>query len=185
VKKLRPEQNHAAQSIRIQLGEEPEAAESRSETERLKEEIERLNHELRREHEMYVRNLADFDNYRRRVERERAQAAQAAQAGKRDLILPLLEVMDDFERALQHAHDDTPSLGVGLRAVYRRLEGLLASEGVTAFESLGKYFNPLLHEAVGAVEGGGGEPGTVIEEVSRGWRLGDDLLRPARVKVAQ
>jgi molecular chaperone GrpE len=182
MKNPRSEQTHVAQSISIQLGEEPEAAESRSETERLKEEIERLNHELRREHEMYVRNLADFDNYRRRAERERAQAAQA---GKRDLIMPLLEVMDDFERALQHAHDDTESLGVGLRAVYRRLGGLLASEGVTAFESLGKYFNPLLHEAVGAVEGGGGEAGTVIEEVSRGWRLGDDLLRPARVKVAQ
>ena len=182
MKNPRPEQNHAAQSISIQLGEEPEAAESRGETERLKEEIERLNHELRREHEMYVRNLADFDNYRRRVERERAQAAQA---GKRDLIMPLLEVMDDFERALQHAHDDTQSLGVGLRAVYRRLAGLLASEGVTAFESLGKYFTPLLHEAVGAVEGERAEPGTVIEEVSRGWRLGDDLLRPARVKVAQ
>ena len=128
MKNPRSEQTHVAQSISIQLGEEPEAAESRSETERLKEEIERLNHELRREHEMYVRNLADFDNYRRRAERERAQAAQA---GKRDLIMPLLEVMDDFERALQHAHDDTQSLAMGLRAVYRHLAGLLASEGVT------------------------------------------------------
>jgi molecular chaperone GrpE len=182
MKSPKPEQNHAAQAISVKLSKEPGAAESQSETERLKEEIERLNHELRREHDMYVRNLADFDNYRRRAERERAQAAQA---GKRDLILPLLEVMDDFERALQHAHDDTQSLAVGLRAVYRRLAGLLASEGVTALESLGKYFNPLLHEAVGAVEGGGGEPGIVIEEVSRGWRFGDDLLRPARVKVAQ
>jgi molecular chaperone GrpE len=182
MKSSKLEQNHAAQAISIQLSREPGAAESQSETERLKEEIERLNHELRREHEMYVRNLADFDNYRRRAERERAQAAQA---GKRDLILPLLEVLDDFERALQHAHDDPQSSDMGLRAILRRLERLLAAEGVTPFESLGKYFNPLLHQAVGAVKSGGGEPGTVIEEVSRGWRLGDDLLRPARVKVAQ
>jgi molecular chaperone GrpE len=182
MKSPRPEQNRAAQAISIQPSEQPEAAESRSEAERLKEEIERLNHELRREHEMYVRNLADFDNYRRRVERERAQAAQA---GKRDLILPLLEVMDDFERALQHTHDDPQSSAVGLRAIHRRLAGLLAAEGVTNFESLGKYFNPLLHEAVGAVDGERAEPGTVIEEVHRGWRWGDDLLRPARVKIAQ
>lgn len=182
MKNPKPEQNHAAQAVSRQLSEEPDVSESRSETERLKEEVERLNHELRREHEMYVRNLADFDNYRRRAERERAQAAQA---GKRDLILPLLEVMNDFERASQHAHDDPQSLVMGLRATLRRLEGLLAAEGVTTFESLGKYFNPLLHEAVGAVDGGGGKPGTVIEEVSRGWRWGDDLLRPARVRVAQ
>jgi len=182
MKNLKPEQNHAAQAIGVQSCEEPEAAESRSETERLKEEVERLNHELRREHEMYVRNLADFDNYRRRAERERAQAAQA---GKRDLILSLLEVMDDFERALQHAHDDPQSLSVCLRATHCRLAGLLAAEGVTPFESLGKYFNPLLHEAVGAVDGEREEPGKVIEEISRGWRWGDDLLRPARVKVAQ
>lgn len=182
MKNPKPEQNHAAQAVGIQLCEEPEAAESRSETERLREEVEWLNHELRREHEMYVRNLADFDSYRRRAERERAQAAQD---GKRDLILPLLEIMDDLDQALQRSHDNPQSLAAGLRAILRRLEGLLAAEGVTTFESLGKYFNPLLHEAVGAVDGGGGEPGTVIEEVSRGWRLGDELLRPARVRVTQ
>lgn len=178
----KPEQNHAAQATGARPGGEPEAAESRSEIGRLTEENERLNHELRREHEMYVRNLADFDNYRRRVERERAQAAQA---GKRDLILPLLEVMDDFERALQQANNDPQSVAVGLRAIHRRLAGMLAAEGVTAIESRGKYFNPLLHEAVGVVESEQAEPGTVLEEISRGWRRGNELLRPARVRVAQ
>jgi molecular chaperone GrpE len=182
MKTPRPEQIHAAQAISIQLGEEPEAAESRSETERLKEEIERLSHELRREHEMYVRNLADFDNYRRRVERERAQAAQA---GKRELILSLLEVMDDFERALERENDDPQLVVAGARVIHRRLAGLLAEQGVADFDSRGKYFNPLLHEAVDTVKTERAEPGTVIEEVSRGWRWGDDLLRPARVKVAQ
>jgi molecular chaperone GrpE len=182
MKNPRPEQNHAAQAISTQSSEEPEAAESRSETGRLKEEVERLNHELRREHEMCVRNLADFDNYRRRVERERAQAAQS---GKRELILPLLEVMDDFERALERANDDPQLVVAGVRVIHRRLAGLLAAHGVAAFESQGKYFNPLLHEAVDTVKSEQAEPGTVLEEVSRGWRWGDDLLRPARVRVAQ
>jgi molecular chaperone GrpE len=182
MKNPKPEQNHAAQAISTRLSEELEAAESRSEIGRLKEEIERLNHELRREHEMYVRNLADFDNYRRRVERERAQAAQS---GKRELILPLLEVMEDFERALERANDD-PQLGVaGVRVIHRRLAELLAGQGVAAFDSWGKCFNPLLHEAVDAVNSDRAESGTVIEEVSRGWRWGEDLLRPARVRVAQ
>jgi molecular chaperone GrpE len=182
MKNPKSEQNHAAQAISTRLSEEPEAAESRSEICRLKEEIERLNHELRREHEMYVRNLADFDNYRRRVERERAQAAQS---GKRELILPLLEVMDDFERALERANDDPQLVVAGVRVIHRRLAALLAAQGVAAFDSRGKCFNPLLHEAVDTVKSERAESGTVLEEVSRGWRWGEDLLRPARVRVAQ
>ncbi|MBO0857132.1 MAG: nucleotide exchange factor GrpE [Chloracidobacterium sp.] len=182
MKKNKLEQNHTAQEISAQLSEKPEAAESRSEIERLKEEIERLNHELRREHEMYVRNLADFDNYRRRVDRDRAQAAQAS---KRELIVPLLEVMDDFERELGRANDDPQLVVAGARVIHHRLAGLLATQGVEAFDSRGKYFNPLMHEAVDMVKSERAEPGTVLEEVSRGWRWGDDLLRPARVRVAQ
>src|SRR2546430_9752458 len=84
-------------------------------------EIERLKEELRREHEMYLRALADFDNYRRRVERERAAAAFS---GKREILLPLLEVIDGFDRALEHM-DDAPSPGAeGFQANHRNLLGL-------------------------------------------------------------
>jgi molecular chaperone GrpE len=172
---MQHEVNQFAQSIDAQTGAASEVAQLNAENERLAQ-------ELRREHEMYVRCLADFDNYRRRAERERAQAAQA---GKRTLLLPLLEVMDDFDRALAHGHEDPATVVVGLHTIQRRLEGLLAAEGVTAIESRGKYFDPFLHEAVGTAEAGGGESGTVCEEVSRGWRWGNDLLRPARVRVAQ
>ncbi|HEY8461880.1 MAG TPA: nucleotide exchange factor GrpE [Blastocatellia bacterium] len=176
------EENHATQAINAQLNEESEAAESRSEIGRLKEEVERLNRELEREREMYICNLADFDNYRRRADRNRAQAAHA---GKRELILPLLEVMDESERALECANDDPQSAVAGLRVIHRRLAELLAAQGVATFDSRGKYFNPALHEVVDTVKSEQAEPGTVIEEVSRGWRWGDDLLRPARVRVAQ
>lgn len=180
-----PEHNqagHAAQVMAVQSSTEPAVTQEKPETAYLQEENERLKAELRREHDMYVRNLADFDNYRRRVERERAQAAQA---GKREVILPLLEVMDDFERALQYTNEDAPSLVTGLHAIHRRLTGLLGAQGVTSFDSRGKHFNPLLHDAIGLVASENTEPGIVIEELSRGWRWGDELLRPARVRVAQ
>lgn len=170
------------QAAGAQLSAESEAAELHNKNKRLKEENEQLREELRREHEMYVRNLADFDNYRRRVEREREQAAQS---GKRELILPLLEVLDDFERALEHADNAPQWLAVGLDAIHRRLAGLLTAQGVTAFDSRGKYFNPLLHEAIDLVKREGAEPGIVLDELSRGWWWGNDLLRPARVRVAR
>jgi molecular chaperone GrpE len=171
---LEPDQ--AAQAIVAQPGEESQMTGAGSEAARLKEENERLRSEWRREYEMHVRTLADFDNYRRRIERE---CARAAQAGKRELLLPLLEVMDDCERALQHADDDPQSVAAGVHVIHRRLVRLFAEQGVTAIESEGKYFNPLLHEAVSMVQDGKAEPGTVLDEVSRGWRLGNELLRPA------
>jgi molecular chaperone GrpE len=145
-------------------------------------EIERLKEELGREHDMYLRALADYDNYRRRVERERATAARS---GKRDLILQLLEVLDGFDRALLHVGNAPSSVSEGLQLLQRKLLSVLEAQGVTPLESLGETFNPELHEAIGTVKSEDVEPGTVADEVQRGYRWGDDLLRPARVRVAQ
>jgi molecular chaperone GrpE len=145
-------------------------------------EIELLREELRHEHDMYLRALADFDNYRRRVERERSSAARS---GKREVILPLLNVLDDFDRALTHLGDAPAALSDGLRAVHRKLLGLLDAQGVTPFKSLGEPFNPELHEALGSVDREDQEPGTVAEEMQRGYRWGADILRHARVRVAK
>jgi molecular chaperone GrpE (heat shock protein) len=82
-------------------------------------EVERLKEELRREHDLYLRALADFENYRKRVDRDRASAARS---GKREIILPVLNVLDDFDRALQHIGDAPPPLaqaGPGQRRVGR------------------------------------------------------------------
>ncbi len=148
----------------------------------MKAEIAQLKEDLRREHDLYLRSAADFDNYRKRVERERVSAAQA---GKRGLILALLDVMDDFERALAHAGQEPEPVVEGLQAIYRRLTALLAAEGVTAFESVGQPFDPALHEAVGSVESEEQEPGAVFDELSRGYRWKEELLRPARVRVVR
>jgi molecular chaperone GrpE len=145
-------------------------------------EIERLKEDVRREHDMYLRALADFDNYRRRVERERASAARS---GKRDLILSLLELLDAFDCALQHMGDAPSAVSEGVQAIHRKLLALLEEQGVAPFESVGEPFDPSLHEAIGSVESDHYEPGVVADEARRGYRWGDELLRPARVRVAQ
>jgi molecular chaperone GrpE len=145
-------------------------------------EIERLKEELHGEHERYLRLLADFDNYRRRVERERSTAARS---GKREIILALLDVLDGYDRALQHMDDAPPSIAEGVEALHRKFLGLLQAQGVTPMLALGEVFNPELHDAIGLVESEELEPGTVAEEVQRGYRWGEEVLRPARVRVAQ
>jgi molecular chaperone GrpE len=145
-------------------------------------EHERLKAELSREHEMYLRTLADFDNYRRRVERERAGLARA---GKRELVLPLLDVLADFDRALEHLGDVPEWMSSGFVAIYRRLTGILQAQGIVPYESLGARFDPVRHEAAGLAESQDVEPGTVVAELSRGYRWGDEVLRPARVRVSQ
>src|SRR5262245_53559345 len=102
--------------------------------EQLKSANERLKEDLRREHEIYLRSIADFDNYRRRVERERANAART---GRREIVLSLLDILDDFEHALAHIDRSPTSVSAGLRAIHKRLMGLLQAQGVTPFESVG------------------------------------------------
>lgn len=146
-------------------------------------ELERLESELEATRDQLLRALADFDNYRRRIERE---ADSIGQAGKRDLILGLLDVMDSFDQAYALATDDSISLE-GLQAIHRQLLNLLESHDVTPFDSLGERFDPEWHEAVGIVDAkeAGAEAGTIVEEFQKGYRWGDKLIRPARVRVAQ
>jgi molecular chaperone GrpE len=93
-------------------------------------EIERLKQEVRREHELYLHVLADVDKYRQRSERERERAVNA---GKREIILPLLEVLEDFERALEHLGSTPEPVSAGLRAIHRRLKNLLQAQGLSSF----------------------------------------------------
>jgi molecular chaperone GrpE len=145
-------------------------------------EIQQLKQELQREHEMYLRALADYDNYRRRTERERSTAARS---GKREIILSLLDVLDGFDRALQHRGDAPLSVSEGLEALHRKFLGLLQAQGVTPMTAVGEVFNPELHDAIGLVESEEVAPGAVAEEVQRGYRWGDEVLRAARVRVAR
>jgi molecular chaperone GrpE len=143
-------------------------------------EVDRLKQELEQEHQMHMRALADFENYRRRMERDRETAAVQ---NRRSMLVPLLDLADGFERALRHLTDEPSSEGI--RAIHRQLLGMLDAQGVTPFDSLGEEFNPELHEAIGSDPSEGKKPGTVTEEVRRGYRWRDGLLRPALVRVAK
>lgn len=145
-------------------------------------ELERLQEQLRNEHEMYLRALADFENYRQRVDRE---SSRTVRSGKREIILSLLEVLDGFDRAFQHAEKNQSSLFEGMQAIHRKLLGVLQAQGIAPFDSVGQAFDPELHEAIAAVQPNGHPSGTVVDDVQRGYRWGDEVLRPARVRVAQ
>ena len=151
-------------------------------------EIKSIRDELERERELRMRALADFDNYRKRVERERGASERS---GKRAIILALLDVMDDFDRALEHVGQSPDAVVEGLRAVHKRLADALKAQGVTPIESVGQQFDPMRHEAVGAIEAGASragivlEPGAVTDETRRGYLWEGEVLRPARVHVAK
>lgn len=145
-------------------------------------EVEGLRAEVQQEHDLYLRTRADFENYRRRVERDRDLAARQA---KRELLKALVDLSDGFDRALDHIDESPDSVAAGLHGMQRRLSSLLEAEGVKSFESVGERFDPTRHEAMATVRDEGGEPGTVVDEAGRGYMWNDELLRPARVRVAE
>src|SRR2546428_3709545 len=145
-------------------------------------EIERLKQELSRERDMHLRARADFDNYRKRVQREWDSAAQA---GKRQLVLALLDVMDDFERAFAYANTTPASILAGARVIHKRLTDLLRAQGVVPYTSAGQPFDAALHDAIDVIKTAQATSGVVLDELSHGYRWGDEVLRPARVRVAQ
>jgi molecular chaperone GrpE len=145
-------------------------------------EIERLREELASERELGLRTMADFSNYRRQVRRERAKLEHS---GKKDLLLALLEVMDDFDRALEHMGETTDAVADGMKLIHQRLSGVLQSQMVTPFKSVGLPFDPTVHEAMSMVESPEHQSGTVYSEDRRGYLWEEELLRPARVLVVR
>jgi molecular chaperone GrpE len=141
-----------------------------------------LERELQRARELYLRTLADFDNYRKRVERERASAARA---GTRGLILSMLDVLDSFDRAIEQMKGADPALIEGLEAIRRKTAGVLEAEGVRPFESKGEMFDPELHEAVARVDTNEHPPGAIVDEFRRGYRWDGEVLRHSEVSVAR
>ena len=141
-----------------------------------------LQTQLELEHDRYLQARADFENYRRRVERDRDVATRQA---KRQLLLALVDLADGFDRALAHLDRSPDSVAAGLHGMRRGLSSLLEAEGVKSFVSVGQPFDPARHEAVAMVRDPDRAPGTVVDEAGRGYLWSDELLRPARVRVAE
>ena len=130
----------------------------------------------------YLRLAADFDNYRKRVAREHVEVTRRA---NERLLNELLPVLDDLERALEAAakHEEA-KLEEGVQLVHQSLSGVLARHGLTEIEAEGA-FDPHVHEALLAQPGDGAEEGAVLQVLQKGYKLGEHVLRPARVIVAQ
>lgn len=149
-------------------------------TEVSEDEVVRLKDAWATEREQSLRLLAEFDNYRRRTNEERAFAEEA---GKREILLALLDVMDDFDRALLHVGTAPDAVADGLKLIRQRLSDVLHSNGVIPFDSEGQPFDPTIHEAMTMIDNEGAESGTVYAEARRGYFMNGKLLRPALVAV--
>ena len=144
--------------------------------------------ELQRQRDEYydrlLRSAAEFDNYRKRVERERRELAEAAAS---DLIRDLLPVLDDLERALQveATTEEAEAYRNGFEIIYTQWLDVLRRRGVRPIEAVGQDFDPLYHEAVAHEASDTHRDGEISGELRRGYMLGDRLLRPSMVRVAK
>ena len=129
-----------------------------------------------------MRAMAEAENRVRRVERDRDRAISFH---KGDLVLPLLEVLDDFERALAHPPEKADEAFLeGLAMVAARFSELLAGYGLEPIDALGQPFDPELHEALMQLPATDGKKDVVIQEISKGYKLDGRVLRPSKVAVA-
>ena len=129
----------------------------------------------------WQRAEADFSNYKKRIEQEKGEMVNNANAS---LILNLLPVLDDLERAFASLSPKLVGLTWvdGIRLINRKLQAILEAQGLTEIKALGHPFDPIVHDAVAHHEG---EEGVVIEEVQKGYKLKDKVLRPASVVVGK
>ena len=130
-----------------------------------------------------LRTAAEFDNYRKRMDRERRDLAEFVNA---EVLGELLPIVDNFERALQApATGDAESFKKGIELIHKQLFDLLKKRGVTPIVALGADFDPNVHQAVIHEESADHREGEVMQELQRGYKIGDRLLSPAMVKVAK
>jgi molecular chaperone GrpE len=131
--------------------------------------------------ERLFRMRADFENFKKRTERDRRRHESEATA---ELILRMLPVLDNFERAIEAGNGSDAALRDGVVLIFRQILDELRKEGLHAIEAVGEVFDPEVHEAVETDSASGFPAHTVIGELQRGYKLGGRLLRPALVKVA-
>ena len=168
------------EEIHHHLDEERQAKEK--EIEELKKKLEEKEKEIKEHHDRLLRLAADFENYKKRAAREKEDWTKFA---NEDLIKAILPFIDNLERAVNHAQKvaDTGVLIEGVRLTLQQLLQALNKFGLTPFESVGKPFDPAMHEAMLVVETNQHESNQVMEEFQKGYLLNNRLLRPATVSV--
>ena len=148
----------------------------------LEAQLEAAKAEASQNWDRFLRERAEMENFRKRQERV---AGDKVRREKRELLAKVLDVVDNLERALAFQDTmDRESLQQGMRMLQWQLNELLKAEGLTAVSTVGEPFDPYVHEAIETIPSADHPEGTVVEEIRRGYKLGDDTLRPARVKVS-
>jgi molecular chaperone GrpE len=148
-------------------------------------EIEKLQAELAEQKDKYLRLFAEFDNYKRRTAKERIELIQTA---GREVIISLLEVLDDSERAekTMETAQDVAIVKEGVQLVFAKLRSILEQKGLKPMQATGEVFNPDLHEAVTEIPAPTEDmQGKVIDQVQKGYYLGDKIIRFAKVVVGK
>lgn len=163
---------------------EDESVKLLKETEEAKAAAENWKKQAEQNRDMYLRALADYENYRRRARKEKEEALKY---GVVPFLESLLPVLDNFERALDAADSsqDAQVLQEGIEMVYRQFLNVLSQAGLTMIETEGKPFNPHEHNAVAQVDAEETESGIVVEELQAGYRYLDRVIRPSMVKVSK
>ena len=147
----------------------------------LKRQLQEVESKLAESLDGWQRSMADFQNYRKRVERDH-ELVKASMKG--DIIRRVLPLLDDLERALQNRPADNAWAG-GIELVVRKFQNLLDSEGLKRIDAKGAAFDPAFHEAISHEPSDDVESGHVIDVVQNGYMLGERVVRPALVRVAQ
>ncbi len=151
----------------------------------LEKKVKALEEENQQLKDQYLRKLAEFDNYKRRTEKEFLAHLEFA---NEELIKELLPVLDDFERFLKHAEEEdvsAESLKEGVQLIYKKMMGVLEKKGLKAMESIGEEFDAEKHQALMQVESEKHESGYIVDEHLKGYTLNDKVIRHSQVLVAK
>jgi len=147
-------------------------------------EIQRLTEELAAKSDAFLRLTAEYQNYRRRVEKEKQELIKY---GNEKLVVDLLKVLDNFDRALSAVDydcEENKNLISGIEMIRKSLSDLLKDYGVESIEAVGQIFDPIMHHAVMTEAAEGVAPETVLDEFQKGYTLNQKVIRPSMVKVA-
>lgn len=188
-KKKHPQEQENEQDNAESSGEESatstEAAVAAPEQPSVEDALAASQAEVQKNWDLYLRARADLENYRKRSQREKEELSRFA---NENLLREILPVMDNLERALDHARQgaaDNSGLVQGVEMTLSQFQRVLEKFGVTPITSLGTLFDPARHEALGQLESVDQAPNTVVQELQKGYLLNDRLLRPAMVMVAK
>jgi molecular chaperone GrpE len=170
-----------AEAVATPEGTSLEVEQLSAEIESLKKQLAESESKTSEYKDSWLRSQAEFQNYRKRIERDNEMRKLEM---KGDIVKKVLPVLDDLERALQNRSADDPWAN-GIELVARKFQNILESEGVKRIEALGKEFDPNFHEAISHEPADGAQSGYVIGVVQNGYMLGERVIRPALVRVAQ